>query len=116
MLEMNAEIRAQWCKDLRSGEFSQTDGTLRNQDGMCCLGVLTHQYVAAGNPETYDDEDMVANVWENGILAEPVREWAGLDDSNPDLANCVASWHNDILKSSFDAIADLIDDGEGRKA
>lgn len=37
---MNPEIKAEWLADLRSGDIPQTRGTLKNDEGMCCLGVL----------------------------------------------------------------------------
>lgn len=41
---MKAEMKADWIAALRSGEFRQTTGTLRQRspegDSHCCLGVL----------------------------------------------------------------------------
>lgn len=38
---MDAELKKEWIAALRSGEYRQnTDGTLRNDRGHCCLGVL----------------------------------------------------------------------------
>lgn len=39
---MNAKIKRDWIKALRSGEYGQAEGFLTNADGdsMCCLGVL----------------------------------------------------------------------------
>lgn len=127
MLEMNAEIRTEWCAGLRSGEYPQTHGTLHRTadrvydgsppEGYCCMGVLTDLYVKAGNSETYEREGYPSpfNVWDNGDLAPPVMEWAGLKDSNPTFGGTYAAYHNDAAKRSFSEIADMIDGGEGRK-
>ena len=38
------EARALWVKALRSGEYKQTTGQLRKDDGHCCLGVACDLY------------------------------------------------------------------------
>lgn len=37
---MKAGLKAKWIKALRSGEFKQTTGHLKDTHGFCCLGVL----------------------------------------------------------------------------
>ena len=37
---MNKEIKAEWVKALRSGEYKQGGGALHRGDHFCCLGVL----------------------------------------------------------------------------
>jgi hypothetical protein len=37
---MDAQLKAKWVEALRSGEYKQTKGTLRDGDSFCCLGVL----------------------------------------------------------------------------
>ena len=37
---MDAELKANWVKALRSGEYKQAIDELRNFNGFCCLGVL----------------------------------------------------------------------------
>lgn len=126
MLEMKPEVRKSWCKALRSGEYTQGRGSMRDvvigEDGLscdvyCCLGVLTDLYVKAGNPDTYHsgEWDAPLSVFEEGVLVPPVREWAGITDANPALDHHSAVTHNDQLEDSFDTIADLVDDGEGRR-
>ncbi len=39
-MSMNPEIKAEWTKALRSGEYAQCRKTLFNGEGYCCLGVL----------------------------------------------------------------------------
>ena len=37
---MNPELKEKWVKALRSGEYKQTFGRLRQDNSYCCLGVL----------------------------------------------------------------------------
>lgn len=37
---MNSEMKANWLKALRSGEYEQCKGRLRLGNGYCCVGVL----------------------------------------------------------------------------
>lgn len=97
---MKADIKAQWVKDLRSGDFQQGRSVLRRDNGeggkdqFCCLGVLCEQAVKAGvipAPElhgsTYrylDDElDFAMKITgesfgQECVLPRKVAEWAGL--------------------------------------
>jgi len=97
---VKAEVKAQWVKDLRSGDYEQGSTTLRRagteggQDQFCCLGVLCEQAVRAGvipAPElhagTYrylndivDDGGKVTgeSFNEECSLPRKVAEWAGV--------------------------------------
>lgn len=35
---MNPEVKERWLSALRSGDYSQARGQLKNQLGYCCLG------------------------------------------------------------------------------
>lgn len=37
---MKKDIAMKWVEALRSGKYKQTRGTLKNNEGFCCLGVL----------------------------------------------------------------------------
>lgn len=37
---MDPEYKAKWIAALRSGDYKQTQGTLRRDEACCCLGVL----------------------------------------------------------------------------
>lgn len=52
---MNEEIKTKWLEALRSGEYKQTTGRLRNsqEEGFCCLGVLCDIM----EPESWSDDD-----------------------------------------------------------
>lgn len=52
-IRMPKELLAKWLAALRSGEYPQTIGSLRDSNGFCCLGVL--QYVRDGEVECHPD-------------------------------------------------------------
>ena len=37
---MDKKLKKKWVKALRSGQYQQTHGQLRTEEGYCCLGVL----------------------------------------------------------------------------
>lgn len=39
-MSVNKEVLRAWVAALRSGEYQQTNGTLRRDNAFCCLGVL----------------------------------------------------------------------------
>lgn len=42
---MNRQVVEEWIRRLRSGEYQQTQGRLKDESGgYCCLGVLCQQY------------------------------------------------------------------------
>lgn len=60
-IKFTQELKDKWLTALRSGEYSQTTGTLRDENGMCCLGVLCDIIDPTGwcgNPEdvAYDNQ------------------------------------------------------------
>jgi hypothetical protein len=101
---MNAKVKKQWIKALRSGKYNQTKGRLSNgKGGFCCLGVLCDisklgQWVNG------------QYLYEGQVLPPNVKEWAGLPDLNPTPVEGGMSLAemNDVGKS-FDKIADLIE-------
>ena len=93
--KMNPEIKADWLTALRSGEYKQGKGFLKNEDGetarYCCLGVLCELAVKAGViEESEKDEDEFVHSFSssppNGgglshsssYLPRGVAEWAGI--------------------------------------
>ena len=40
MSKMDPKAKKKWLKALRSGDYCQTQGTLVDETGYCCLGVL----------------------------------------------------------------------------
>jgi hypothetical protein len=124
---MKQEIKAQWIAALRSGEYQQGPGQLRDGDQMCCLGVLCDLAAKAGigrwdgnEFETLDGMDVIGA--DSQLPSEFVRDWAGLEACNPlidegdDDANDLrlamfndGSVEHDIPPHTFAQIADLIE-------
>ena len=120
-LDMNPQIRAQWCAALRSGNYQQGSGKLCRSGRRCCLGVLADLAEKAGaigsitrHPHGWTEYDGCSD-W----LPDSIMEWAGLADHNPRVTASfgVASEKltlaviNDEYGKSFAEIADLIDGG-----
>lgn len=88
--KMNPEVRDQWIKDLRSGEYKKVTSALvevNGQDepvGYCALGVLCDQAVKAGviarSGDVFgkDDPSAANGGWDALSLPSAVRDWAGL--------------------------------------
>lgn len=90
---MNKRIKKLWIKALRSGKYKQGKNALHpSPDTFCCLGVLCDLYrkhekgiewEGDGGEAYFDGED--------AALPPSVREWAGIDDSDPKLGDRVSS-------------------------
>lgn len=113
---MNPEVKAKWLAALRSGEYTQGTGTLRDEfDNFCCLGVLCAIAVKDGL------EIDVAAPGENGawsydgeewFLPPKVSYWAGMDKNDPRIAvsgYTRVSDLNDDAGMTFEQIADVIE-------
>lgn len=114
---MNDNAKA-WVAALRSGEFKQGMGALREGDEFCCLGVACELAAREGitNAEEPPSDPLIDNIWhyggENGVLPPEVTEWLGLR------TNCGA-WQEGIIGgslasqndngASFDEIAAIIE-------
>jgi hypothetical protein len=88
-----------WVKTLRSGKYQQGNNFLRQGDRFCCLGVAC---------DIYDNA-----IWEVlpegfGKLPTYVTEWLGLSHDEGKYENTYLSADNDIVKRSFNEIADII--------
>lgn len=108
---MKQDIKERWISALRSGDYPQTKGTLRDADGYCCLGVLCDIAAKDGviewtklnnNKYAIDDRE-----W--GALSYSVMEWAGLDERDPVIKSQLASDLNDVFGLNFMQIADVIE-------
>lgn len=135
---MNPEIKAQWVAALRSGEYTQTCGHLHDNEGFCCLGVLTDLYIKAHPgkrwvPHAYSDGVFIAfNDFQ--FLSDDIIKWAGITphpdhhgnvvaDLDEDAEEVLGDNHhifassvypltslNDELGMDFKQIADIIED------
>jgi hypothetical protein len=94
-LEMNPEIRARWVAALRSGDYAQTTGKLRNNEGFCCLGVLC---------DLAEREGLITSAIDD--CDEGCRDYG---DERFDLPGVVIRWAS--LRSSPAIFADIDDTG-----
>jgi hypothetical protein len=113
-------VTQKWVKALRSGEYKQGKGHLRNSDNtFCCLGVLCDLYIKeTGNGQWVGGMGYYQFLPPEGglkyaLLPEVVQKWAGLDSIDPcvkppDERPRALSSLND-LGASFKKIADLIE-------
>lgn len=109
------ENAKKWVEALRSGEYQQTQGTLRNMrrgDSYCCLGVACEIYRKEFGGEWLDlDEDGWPYFLDRSAnLPDDVQGWLGLKTSTGSFGDGDASLagRNDD-GASFDEIADLIE-------
>lgn len=86
---MNKEIKEKWLKALRSGDYKQGIGQLKNdKDEFCCLGVLCDIYSKETNTpwvNKYIDRSQLTIIDKDhtGLLLPPeVKKWAGIEDNN----------------------------------
>lgn len=117
MEKMNQEVKQKWVAALRSGEYTQGQGSLKNaKSEYCCLGVLCdvakreglaviEKYLPFEGLYTFDG-DMT-------FLPMSVENWAQLSTEAPYVlvgAGMERLDHlNDSGDFSFDQIADLIE-------
>lgn len=97
---MNKRVKKLWIKALKSGKYKQTIRTLHDQNGYCCLGVLCN---------IYNREKGYGGVKNGSFLTSGVMKWAGLESDNPLIGTQHAGALNDILKLTFNEIADKIE-------
>jgi hypothetical protein len=112
---MNPQVKEKWLTALRSGEYKQTDGALRDSKGFCCLGVLCDVYTKENNKEwecvVFSDE-ATGHYWKfDGsmeTLPQTVIDWAELDDNCPEVRYVIDP--NYTIDDKY-LIADLNDRG-----
>lgn len=118
---MNKRIKELWVAALRSGEYVQGKGNLRNiENRFCCLGVLCDLFIKENPTKArwqdggsayaimLDDSGLSEYSW----LPSVVINWAGLIGfgcgvrlkNHPSLAYC-----NDTSCLTFPQIADIIE-------
>jgi len=107
---MNKRIKKLWIAALRGGNYNQTTGTLRDDDGYCCLGVLCDVH----SKET-GQEWSPAGIYchERGVLPKEVTQWAELGNDNGCVNTPGAKYAdlvdaNDRGEYSFEKIANVI--------
>ena len=90
---MNKEIKAKWIEALKSGKYKQTKGTLKDEHGYCCLGVLCEIFreetgkgefvptLKNSNNKRFQADDII----EEGVPPSPVIKWAEMENNNPSI-------------------------------
>jgi len=88
---MDHVIKQRWLEALRSGKYTQTVSSLRNEHGFCCLGVLcdiydSERWVKSDDGDTYGYVTKIDRHGSNfikNVLPEEVYKHAGLFSDNP---------------------------------
>jgi hypothetical protein len=89
-VQWNKKNLGKWIKSLRDPKKKQTNGTLMDRKGMCCLGVVS-KISRIGKFNDYGTfEDTVVHD-ENGhtsstCLTDNVQKWLGADRADPNLS------------------------------
>ena len=105
---MKPDVKQAWLTALRSGDYQQGQGYLRQGDQYCCLGVLCDLYGKAVGPEwetTFGERAGIQSMHRvDTLLPIQVQKWADLMLPNPlDLAAM-----NDN-GSTFEELANIIE-------
>lgn len=107
---MKTEIKALWIEALVSGGYKQAKGSLRTEDGYCCLGVLCDLHSKANTDNSWCATGYASEYRYMGFstaLPQAVMNWAGVDDQDPTVGGAMLSNLNDG-GTSFAQIAALI--------
>ena len=117
------ENAKKWVEALRSGKYSQCEGTLQNVEGYCCLGVACDVYEKEAevklprNKHGFYELDTLSGGF------KVVRDWLGLVDSEGGMPPfkgqkdqryiyTTLTKLNDHARMSFNEIADVIESRE----
>jgi hypothetical protein len=100
-----AQVIKLWVKALRSGEYEQTTGVLKDKAGYCCLGVLCELAAKDGGPKFKSDER--GHMFYAGELLNPPRTMSKFLGITRHLSVLVCM--NDNEDKNFDEIADYIE-------
>lgn len=127
---MNPEVKAKWLAALRSGDYAQAKGSLKDdlyEDennpteatsvGYCCLGVLCELARQEGGVLTSISKSF-SGIYnydgESGLLPFSVQQWSGLNDSSPEYQNEDGEyiWLTDLNDNgkTFAELADIIEE------
>ena len=110
--KMNQTVKEKWLQALRSKEYEQGRGCLKEHDKFCCLGVLTDLYIQENNLDWSSHSE---NLFYEGLPVPDsfVCSWAGLEYANPEIkidkpfADSLAEMNDHGY--SFEEIADVIE-------
>jgi hypothetical protein len=125
---MDAEVKKIWVEALRSGDYKQTEGQLKDTFGFCCLGVLCDVYaekVLKQEPHwipPYEDteekginffsEDAESLPWQlaKALNLDSSRKIKGPFDEESRCVQDVLADLNDTRAWDFKQIADFIEE------
>lgn len=121
---MKAKIKKQLIAALRSGEYEQGNGCLKNGNNFCCLGVLCDIYRKENEgkfkAEWFPKDDGEIFLGETEILPQSVLDWAGMNSADGEFelsckdAKKLDGYYNTSLvelndsRHPFEEIADFI--------
>lgn len=124
---MNQEVKAKWLTALRSGDYKQAQGALKDNTGFCCLGVLCDVYDKEHKQDNWTENSIGDGLHINshGLPSATVMKWAGLPtdetslgDNNPKTSIPHSKYTtmrlgvadlNDSGNYNFNQIADIIE-------
>lgn len=88
-MSVNEEAVRAWVRNLRSGEFSQTESLLRDDTGYCCLGVACETFRRVTGGGVWEDLGHFfffvtpQGAREEQTLPDAVQDWLGVDSCDP---------------------------------
>jgi hypothetical protein len=120
---MKPRIKKLWIEALRSGEYQQAQGVLRDKDNkFCCLGVLCNIHAQKNKAKARTQTDPNFYFGKDDVLPVEVADWAGLKAVNPQIED-YGTYHGGYSPSlgelndglfdgrirTFNEIADIIE-------
>jgi hypothetical protein len=116
---MKESVKNLWVEALRSGEFKQGTGELKNSDNAyCCLGVLCEIYSKEmkrmkKKAPKFEEDNSYLN--KQGVLPEEVMKWSGMNSEEGSLNNSYKIKANLKNSTSYSYLITLNDDGASFK-
>ena len=103
---MKPDVKQAWLTALRSGDYQQGQGYLRQGDQYCCLGVLCDLYGKAVGPEWEESGEGYYMLNRDSVLPPKVQEWAGIPGRPNPL--CLTSLNDN--GTTFKELANIIEE------
>lgn len=115
-LAQQRKNRQRWLKELRSGNYKQTDHCLKSGDAYCCLGVLCDVYAKAKKIKNAWDNDSFVGCSSREVFNPPndVLDWIGMTNRAGEYVTTKGKINdltklNDTKHLSFKQIAHIIE-------
>lgn len=113
---MDPNVKADWLTALRSGDYKQTQGCLRDDTGYCCLGVLTDLWVKGSSvewhPKPFGTAFSIATPgWgaESSVTPRGVMSWSDLTNSTG--TTLLGATEDETTDNFYVTLSDLNDNG-----